>query len=298
MTDQPPDTMVTSSGRPAVQVERRFPHPVEKVWRAVSRPEHLSTWFPSPVEIDLRTGGAMRFVAFAGDAAEHGQVIAVDPPHRLEFSWGADRMIFELRAVDDGTALTLLHVFDDRAGAASFAAGWHGCLIGLRHVLAGEALPGGRSWCPAARGAGRGVRARSADRRADPDGLADPVRTPAHLSRRTRWDLFLGVDQQTGEQRRAPAVGESLSPYAAPDLVLGTVTALTEHRLLAFDTASGEPGDHVRVELTEGTGHGARLIVTVTGTESTERDPAVEQWGVGAVEHIARAAAQEAVQPV
>ena len=141
MTDQPPDTMMTSSGRPAVRVERRFPHPVEKVWRAVSLPEHLSTWFPSPVEIDLRTGGAMRFVAFAGDAAEHGQVIAVDPPHRLEFSWGADRMIFELRAVDDGTALTLLHVFDDRAGAASFATGWHGCLIGLRHVLAGEALP-------------------------------------------------------------------------------------------------------------------------------------------------------------
>ena len=27
-----------------------------------------------------------------------------------------------------------------------------------------------------------------------------------------------------------------LTPYAAPDLVLGTVTALTEHRLLAFDT--------------------------------------------------------------
>lgn len=298
MTDQPRDALVTRDGRPAVRVERRFPHPVEKVWRAVSRAEHLSSWFPSPVEIDLRRGGSLRFSAFAGDVAEHGQVLAVEPPHRLEFSWGGDRMVLELRAVKDGTALTLLHVFDDRAGSASFATGWNGCMVGLRHVLADEAVPT----------ADRGVQ-RHEDLVAE-FGLDRPTVEQTATGWRIRferqltcpaeraWDLFLGVDQRTGEQRRAPAIGEPLTPNAAPELVLGTVTELTEHRLLAFVTAAGGPGDHVRVELTEGTGHGARLIVTVTGTEAAQRDDAIEQWGAGAVEHVAREAARVAVQPV
>ena len=58
-----------------------------------------------------------------------------------------------------------------------------------------------------------------------------------------------------------------------------------------------EPGDHVRVELSEGTGHGARIVLTVTGTDPAERDAAVEQWGTGAVGHLAAAAAAWATSP-
>ncbi len=69
-------------GRPTVRVERRFPHPIEKVWRAVTEPEHLGQWFPSPVELELRPGGAMRFAAFAGDAPPKAPSSRWTPPVR------------------------------------------------------------------------------------------------------------------------------------------------------------------------------------------------------------------------
>jgi len=47
------DRFLTIEGRPTVRVEREYPHPIEKVWQAVTVPEHLGQWFPSPVEIDL-----------------------------------------------------------------------------------------------------------------------------------------------------------------------------------------------------------------------------------------------------
>ena len=58
------DQFLTVDGRPTVRVERRYPHPIDKVWRAVTTPEHLGQWFPSPVDIDLRPGGSMTFGGF------------------------------------------------------------------------------------------------------------------------------------------------------------------------------------------------------------------------------------------
>ena len=42
------DRFLTLDGRPTVRVEREYPHPIDKVWRAVTTPEHLGRWFPSP----------------------------------------------------------------------------------------------------------------------------------------------------------------------------------------------------------------------------------------------------------
>ena len=49
------------------------------------------------------------------------------------------------------------------------------------------------------------------------------------------------------------------------------------------------------VELNEGTGHGARLVLTVTGSDPAERGAAIDQWGSGAVGHLAREAARWAL---
>ena len=65
----PADQFHMIDGRPTVRIERHYPHPIEKVWRAVTTPEHLDEWFPSPVEVELRPGGAMRFGAFEEDPA-------------------------------------------------------------------------------------------------------------------------------------------------------------------------------------------------------------------------------------
>ena len=40
----PADQFLTLQGRPTVRVERRYPHPIDKVWLAVTTPEHLGQW--------------------------------------------------------------------------------------------------------------------------------------------------------------------------------------------------------------------------------------------------------------
>ena len=128
-----------------MRVERHYPHPIDKVWTAVTDPEHLRQWFPSPVEVDLRPGGAMRFTAFEGDAEDEsgatGTVDEVEAPRRLSFRWGDDHLTFDLTSEDGGTTFALTHSFDDRYGGPSFATGWEVCLGGLRSVLAGEPVP-------------------------------------------------------------------------------------------------------------------------------------------------------------
>jgi len=48
-----------ADGRSVLRMERRYPHAVEKVWRAVTEPEHLAAWFPSTVSGDLRVDGEL-----------------------------------------------------------------------------------------------------------------------------------------------------------------------------------------------------------------------------------------------
>jgi uncharacterized protein YndB with AHSA1/START domain len=274
------DRLLTVDGRSAVRVERRFPHPVEKVWRAVTEPAHLAAWFPSPVELDLRPGGAMRF---AGEEAT-GRVLVVEPPTRFEFRWDTDELRFALREEAGSTVLVLTHLFDDRAGAASFAAGWGACLAALRAVVAGEPLP------PPDRLIERHeelVRLFGLDQ---PQLVESAGGWSARFERQltcpaaVAWRLFLGGAP-------APAVGAGFRPVGAPEVV-GTVTESVEERVLAFDVAPAEPGDRVRVELVAGTGHGARLVLALEGVDPAEREAAVEQWGVRAITHVAEEAAR------
>jgi uncharacterized protein YndB with AHSA1/START domain len=294
------DQFLTLDGRPTVRVERRYPHPINKVWRAITTPEHLGQWFPTPVDIDLRRGGSMQFGGFGGDSGATGTIEAVDAPRTLTFSWGADRLTFELTSDGDGTNFALTHSFDDRSGAPSFATGWELCLGGLRSLLAGEPLP------PADRGIARH------EELVHEFGLDQPevaesgdgwtVRLERQLTcpAAVAWDLWFGKDRETGEQREAPAVGQPLTPYMSPDVVIGTMTEVDLHRVLAFDVApTGGPGEHVRLELVDGTGHGVKIMLAVTGTDPSERDAAAQMWATGAIGHLAASAAEWAMaQPV
>lgn len=193
---------LTLDDRPTVRVERHFPHPIDKVWCAVTMPDHLGQWFPSPVEIDLRPGGTMRFAAFQGGQGASGTVEVVDAPRWLEFTWGANRVTFELTTDGDGTLFALTYSFDDRYGAASFATGWEACLDGLYSVLAGER--------PAR--AGRGI-ARHEELVGE-FGLDRPEVTEAGGTWTVRferqltcpaemaWNLWFGTDRETGAHAR------------------------------------------------------------------------------------------------
>ncbi|MEA2587510.1 MAG: hypothetical protein QOH66_437, partial [Actinomycetota bacterium] len=41
-----------------LRFERHLAHPVEKVWRALTEPEQLRSWFPHRIVGDLLTPGA------------------------------------------------------------------------------------------------------------------------------------------------------------------------------------------------------------------------------------------------
>jgi uncharacterized protein YndB with AHSA1/START domain len=294
------DQFLTLAGRPTVRVERTYAHPIEKVWRAVTTPEHLARWFPSPVEVDLRPGGSMRFGAFSGGSGATGAIEEVDAPRHLMFTWGPDRLTFELTSDGDSTTFTLIHSFDDRYGAASFATGWELCLTGLRSVLAGDPLP------PPDRGIARHEELVHEFVLDQPEVTETDGRWTVRVERQltcpanVAWDLWFGKDRDTGEQRSAPAVGEPLTPYMAPDMVIGTMTEVDLHRVFAFDVApSGGPGEQLRLEFADGTGHGVRVILTVTGTDPGERDAATQMWGSSAIGHLAASAARwAAAQPV
>lgn len=127
--------------RPTVTFRRQLPHTADAVWVAISTPEGLAAWFPSPeVAFDAHVGGAIRLAGDPYDeaGATTGTVLAWDPPREFGFDWGGDRLY--LRVEPDGAAsvLTLVDELDEAGGAARNAAGWDACLQALEHSLAGE----------------------------------------------------------------------------------------------------------------------------------------------------------------
>ena len=133
-------TYETIDGKPAVRFERRYPHPVNRVWRAVTEPEQLAHWFPNTVEVDLCEGGHMHFT-FPGGEMEpiEGAVTTLDPPRRFSFTWGEEHLHIELEPDGDGCRMRFTHVLSTREQAARDAAGWHVCLDRLEQLLAGAA---------------------------------------------------------------------------------------------------------------------------------------------------------------
>ena len=132
-------TYVEVDGRPAVRFGRTYPHPIKRVWEAVTTSEGLAHWFPANVEIDLRPGGVVTYQGDPYSEARPGRVLACDPPSYLVMTWGNDELRFHLESLDDGaTRLTLIDVLDGRDAASRNAAGWHVCLDELDDQLIGK----------------------------------------------------------------------------------------------------------------------------------------------------------------
>jgi uncharacterized protein YndB with AHSA1/START domain len=106
-------------GKPALQVTRRLPHSVERVWRAISEPAELAQWFVDVVAWEPRVGETFEA------AGEQGEVTQVEPPRVLAWSWGPERYRFELSADGDGCLLVFTHLYNPAFGPDwQHAAGW------------------------------------------------------------------------------------------------------------------------------------------------------------------------------
>ena len=87
---------VTTPSDQEIRMTRLFNAPRHLVFEAMTKPEHVKQWwgrlgegYSVPVcEIDLRVGGAWRFVNRHpnGEAAFHGEYREITPPSRLVFT--------------------------------------------------------------------------------------------------------------------------------------------------------------------------------------------------------------------
>jgi uncharacterized protein YndB with AHSA1/START domain len=87
---------VTTPSEEEVRMTRLFDAPRELVFEAMSKPEHVKQWwgrlgdgYSVPVcEIDLRPGGAWRFVNRhpGGEAVFYGEYREITPPSRMVFT--------------------------------------------------------------------------------------------------------------------------------------------------------------------------------------------------------------------
>ena len=132
-------TLEQTAAGPRLRFTRRLAHPPEKVWRAITEPEHLRAWFPDGIVVEeWAVGARLRFEPAPGMAEPFdGEVLAYEPPTVVEFRWGTDVIRLEVAPDGDGTELTLLDTIDELGKAARDGAGWHTCLDQLEHHLDG-----------------------------------------------------------------------------------------------------------------------------------------------------------------
>ncbi|WP_250004060.1 SRPBCC family protein [Actinoplanes sp. M2I2] len=119
---------------------RELRQPPAVVWRALTDPAELDQWAPFSAARDLGEPGATTLTMVDGDRTlDLPAVVRVaEPPNVLEYSWGSDRLRWELEEAGDGTRLTLRHTLVEPTDHASVATGWHLCVAVLRRLLDGD----------------------------------------------------------------------------------------------------------------------------------------------------------------
>ena len=119
---------------------RELAHPPERVWEAITDPEHLRDWAPYDASRNLGEIGTVTLTT-VGAPQPHvteTRVTRADAPRLLEFNWGGNDIRWELEPLSgDRTRLTLWHNIE-RNFIAMGAAGWHICLDVLERSLDGQ----------------------------------------------------------------------------------------------------------------------------------------------------------------
>ena len=103
-----------------VRLQRRYKHPVTRLWRAFTDPAELAQWFPETQEYEI------------AEAQE---------PHLIVARWWGEALRIELQESGEETILTFQHTIGDPPTAARTAAGWDRCFFALEALFAGQPMP-------------------------------------------------------------------------------------------------------------------------------------------------------------
>jgi uncharacterized protein YndB with AHSA1/START domain len=142
--------LTVDGDRATMTFRRRLPHPIERVWAALTDPVERKAWFGETV-IDGRPGGSIEMLPADPPAAPDakrltGRILVWDPPHVLEHEW-RQRIVddgvvrYELHPDGDGTLLIFTHTGLSEANARGFIPGTHAFFDRLDAHLIGAALP-------------------------------------------------------------------------------------------------------------------------------------------------------------
>jgi uncharacterized protein YndB with AHSA1/START domain len=133
----------------------------EKLWRALIEPEFTRKfWVGTVQQCEWKPGATWRLMAPDGRVADDGQVLEIDPPHKLVLSWqnhlfpeveaeGFSRMTYELEEKGSTVKLTVTHTIDrkDSKLVQKVSNGWPHLLASLKSLLeTGESLEGSDRW--------------------------------------------------------------------------------------------------------------------------------------------------------
>jgi uncharacterized protein YndB with AHSA1/START domain len=130
---------------------RTYPHPIDRVWRAITDPAEISEWFWT-AKFDLRPGAAFSFGP--EDGGIRGVIVALEPPRLIRFSdppaGGEGYFEFALSTVEGGTRLDFVQHGTPAAVPEDWPwpgllAGWHANLDHLGVLLRGGVWLGDRA---------------------------------------------------------------------------------------------------------------------------------------------------------
>ncbi|HWA93232.1 MAG TPA: SRPBCC domain-containing protein [Terracidiphilus sp.] len=130
----------------SVVVERDFPHPPEKVWRALTESSLLTQWLMRN-DFAPEVGKIFQFRMDPmpqWDGVIDCEVLVVEPMKRLSYTWralGLDSVVLlTLTAAENGTHLRMEHSgfrADQQQAYGGAKYGWKGFLDGLERLLDG-----------------------------------------------------------------------------------------------------------------------------------------------------------------
>lgn len=131
-----PEPSATTAG--GVELDAVYPHPPERVWRALTDPRALSRWL-LPGDFAPRPGH--RFIFRHGrEGRIRGEVVAVEEDRRLSYTWRRDGeppslVTWTLEPVEGGqsTRVRLTHTSLNAGASASL---WPRRLAALERLLA------------------------------------------------------------------------------------------------------------------------------------------------------------------